>query len=70
MAKLTRITEPDEGPDMVHFGPVAHMDAVTLCGLTDFLGHSKPGAATRKKVTCGLCRAMVKAIQSADKEDI
>ena len=57
--KLKRITEPDEG--LVHYGAVGIQDAVTLCGLTDFIGATS-GKATTEKVTCQGCIDLVTSV--------
>lgn len=57
---LPRITEPDEG--LIHFAACGLADAVTLCGLTDFLQAKKSGKPTSKRVTCNLCLAIVQHI--------
>ena len=62
--KLPRITEPDEG--LVHYKAWASADQVTLCGLTDFIGHKKRGAATKAKVTCISCKQIVEYIRDHD----
>lgn len=61
MAKkpLPRITEPDKG--LVHFEPPLGADAVTLCGLTDFIGVTS-GEPTNEPVNCNLCRWIVEHI--------
>lgn len=60
LPSLPRITEPDE--NLVHYGPSPLADAVTLCGLTDFIGHRQKGKSTRAKVTCNLCRDIVRYV--------
>jgi hypothetical protein len=66
--KLGRITEPDE--NLVHFVAPPHMGNVTLCGLTDFIGHKKKGGPTRKAVNCVPCKAIVRYIYDHDKESL
>lgn len=65
MKKLLRKTEPSEG--LIHYDSVGVMDAVTLCGLTDFIGQES-GVETDMEVTCICCKSIVKEIQSAQKE--
>jgi hypothetical protein len=60
---LPRITEPAEGPDMVHYASPWGMDQVTLCGKTDFIGEPE-GTPTRKAVTCQPCRWIVDYIRA------
>lgn len=50
---MPRITEPDEG--LVHFHGNPFSGSVTLCGLTDFIGHANPGVDTEEPVNCGAC---------------
>jgi hypothetical protein len=57
---LPKITEPDE--NIVHYTAPNITGNVTLCGLTDFIGHKKPGKATKAAVTCHPCQAIVKYI--------
>lgn len=59
---LPRITEPDE--DLVHYVAAPTSDLVTLCGLTDFIGHRKRGERTTAKVTCFACRNIVDHIHA------
>ena len=47
--------------DKVHYPPAPLQDAVTLCGITDWLGHEHKGdgARTGKPVTCKLCKSIM-----------
>lgn len=64
--KLPRVTEPDEGPNMVHFASPPHMGNVTLCGLTDWYNHREKGKPTKKSVTCLGCLAIHEFCNSGD----
>ena len=61
---MPKITEPDE--DLVHYQAFPCADAVTLCGVTDFI-LSTPGKPTNKPVTCRSCKAIVDYVRSYDK---
>lgn len=60
--QLPRITELDE--NLVHYAAAPLSDLVTLCGLTDFIGHSKRGERTTAKVSCRACRTIVEHIHA------
>jgi len=60
--QLPRITEPDE--NLVHYVGAPSGDVVTLCGLTDFIGHKKRGERTTAKVTCYPCQNIVAHIHA------
>lgn len=60
---LPRVTEPDEG--IIHYVAPPTADSVTLCGLTDFIGHRKRGAATRAACTCRACLSIVEFVNAA-----
>jgi hypothetical protein len=55
--KMPRITEPNESPDLVHYGSDDFSGNVTLCGKTDWIGE-QPGEATRRAVTCHQCKSI------------
>lgn len=55
-----RITEPDE--DLVHYAAPGITGNVTLCGLTDFIGHRKRGKATSAAATCLPCKGIVEYV--------
>jgi hypothetical protein len=58
-----KVYEPDERTTHIQSAP--HADAVTLCGMTDWLGHAgKPDYETRRAVNCSLCLAIAKYCQS------
>lgn len=52
----------------VHYDSVPGADFVTLCGVTDWIGHPKAGTPTRKPVTCRGCRAIVAYVQGSRRE--
>lgn len=54
--KMPRVTEPDE--NLVHYQPDDLSGNVTLCGLTDFIGHDNAGEETTKPVTCSACKSI------------
>ena len=62
MKSLPRVSEPDEG--IVHYRGEPTSDFVTLCGMTDFLGHRKAGKPTSAKVSCQPCMAIVRYIHA------
>lgn len=59
---LPRVTEPDEG--VVHYVSPPIMGSVTLCGLTDFIGHRRPGKPTDEACTCTPCLGIVAFVKS------
>lgn len=62
---LERVYVPEDG--CVCFVAVGIQDAVTLCGLTDYIGQ-EDGVETKAPVTCKLCISIVKEIQESQKE--
>jgi len=56
MKNLPKITEPDEGK--IHYCAPDGLDAVTLCGLTDFI-ESTRGEVTDGEVNCWHCQRIV-----------
>lgn len=60
---LPRVTEPDAG--LVHYIGPSILGNVTLCGLTDFLDHRKPGKPTKSACTCQGCLGTVRFILDA-----
>lgn len=54
--KMPRVTEPDA--NLVHYQPDNLSGNVTLCGLTDFIGHGKAGEETDKPVSCRACSSI------------
>jgi len=50
---LPRVTEPDE--NKVHYASPSGLDQVTLCGLTDWIGHTV-GEDTTEPVNCYPCK--------------
>lgn len=53
--KMPRVLEPDEG--VVHYKSDDFADAVTLCGITDWMGQA-PGEDTKRSVSCNGCKAI------------
>lgn len=59
--KWHRVAEPSRG--LVHFESVDIMDAVTLCGLTDWIGSKDgDGETTDSAVNCRICESIVKEV--------
>jgi hypothetical protein len=59
--QLSRVTEPDE--NTIHYSAPDGLDQVTLCGMTDFIGHKQKGAATDEAPTCWVCMHIFDFIQ-------
>jgi hypothetical protein len=53
--KMPRVLEPDTG--IVHYKSDDFADAVTLCGMTDWLGQT-PGKDTTEALTCHGCKSI------------
>lgn len=59
--ELPKVTEPSTG--LIHYDSAPIMDAVTLCGKTDWLGE-QIGEATDQVVTCASCQSIVDHIHA------
>lgn len=58
-----RVLEVSTG--MVHYEPAPMADAVTLCGITDWLGKGEAGEETDRPVDCPSCLDIMAFCRSA-----